>query len=58
MQFINELGNTIKIELTEKEIENVEGIFFSIEGPTSVTEVHITKEEARVLKNKLDEKLI
>lgn len=55
MEFINELGNTIKIESIKKEIENVEGIFFSIEGPTSTTEVHITKEEARVLKNKLDE---
>lgn len=51
--FTNELGNQIKIDVSEKEIEGVGGIFIEIEGPTSSTELHITKEEARVLYDEL-----
>lgn len=47
--FINELGNEIIISVSSKEIEGVEGVLLSIEGPTSISENHITKKEAENL---------
>lgn len=52
-KFINELGNEISVSVSEKEIDGVEGILISIEGPTSSTEVHVTKEEAKVILQEL-----
>lgn len=53
--FINELGNQIPIEATEKVINGVDGIFITIEGPNSKTEMHITRREAGVLTDLLNE---
>ncbi len=47
--FKNELGNTITVQAAEKAISGVDGILFSIEGPTSKTELHVTREEAKAL---------
>jgi hypothetical protein len=44
--FVNELGNTIMVEVTEKEIEGVDGVLIHIEGPTSETDNHVTRMEA------------
>lgn len=55
--FVNELGNEIKLSVSEKEVDNVSGVLVSIAGPSSDTEVHITKEEAKVLLRELQEVL-
>jgi hypothetical protein len=47
--FTNELGNKISIEVLERVTNGVDGILIYIEGPTSNTEVHITRQEAQVL---------
>lgn len=47
--FKNELGNTITVRTADKTISGVDGILFSIEGPTSKTELHVTREEAKVI---------
>lgn len=47
--FKNELGNNITIEVSEQVLNGVEGVLVAIEGPTSRTDVHITRQEARVL---------
>lgn len=47
--FTNELGNQITIEVVEKVINGVDGILICIEGPTSQTEFHVTRAEAKVL---------
>lgn len=56
-RFTNELGNEITVKVTKKGIDGVEGIFISIEGPTSLSENHITKKEAVVLLEMLGETL-
>jgi len=53
MEFINELGNTIKLHVSKKDIEGVDGVLMHIEGPTSDTDVHITRKEAEVLYEEL-----
>lgn len=45
--FVNELGNEITLSISEKDIDGVEGVLIEITGPTSDTEIHITKSEAR-----------
>jgi len=52
--FTNELGNQIELSVVEKEINGVDGVFISIAGPISNTELHITKEETRKLKEELE----
>ena len=52
-KFINELGNEIVVSVKDKSIEGVDGILISISGPTSSTEVHVTKEEAKVILQEL-----
>jgi len=47
--FINELGNAITVEVSAKEIDGVPGVLIYIEGPTSLTENHITRKEAEVI---------
>ncbi|OGG60013.1 hypothetical protein A3C89_03865 [Candidatus Kaiserbacteria bacterium RIFCSPHIGHO2_02_FULL_50_50] len=47
--FTNELGNAITVEVSAKEIEGVPGVLLYIEGPTSLTENHITRKEAEVI---------
>lgn len=47
--FYNELGNAIEIRVEDKEIDSVRGVLLTIIGPTSDTEVHITRQEAEVL---------
>jgi len=47
--FTNELGNAITVEVSAKEIEGVPGVLIYIEGPTSLTENHITRKEAEVI---------
>ncbi len=51
--FTNELGNTITVQVFEKEIEGVPGILLAIAGPTSDTEIHITRLESRVVYEEL-----
>lgn len=55
--FINELGNEIQVQVTKKEIDGVPGVLLFIAGPTSDTEVHITKQEAEVLYQELGKNL-
>lgn len=52
-KFINELGNEITVSVSEKEIDGVEGVLIFIGGPISSTEVHVTKEEAKVILEEL-----
>ena len=51
--FPNELGNQITVQVAEKVINGVDGVSISIVGPTSDTEVHITRLEAKVLLEQL-----
>ena len=51
--FSNELGNQITIDVSEKEISGVGGVSLSLVGPTSDTEIHITRLEAEVLLEQL-----
>lgn len=53
IRFTNECGNTISIRVAEKEISSVEGILIEMAGPTSDTELHITKLEAKILYEEL-----
>jgi hypothetical protein len=48
-EFINELGNKIKVKVSEKEIDGVGGILIYISGPNSETENHVTKMEAEII---------
>jgi len=52
--FTNELGNEITITISEETIDRVEGVLIQIEGPTSISENHITRLEAEMLKSELD----
>lgn len=45
----NELGNTIDVRVSEKEIDGVPGILIHMAGPTSAMEDHITCHEAEIL---------
>jgi hypothetical protein len=47
--FSNELGNTITVQVQEQVINGIDGVFITIEGPTSKTDLHITRAEAKVL---------
>jgi len=51
--FTNELGNIITIQTSEKDIEGVPGVLFSIAGPASDTDIHITRLEGEVLYDQL-----
>ena len=53
--FTNEIGNKISIEVTEQVINGVDGILIAIEGPTSQTEVHVTRMEAKILVEQLND---
>lgn len=53
--FKNELGNVIEISISEKEISDIPGIVFTIAGPDSDIEVHITRREAEYLSHELQE---
>lgn len=53
-KFTNELGNEITITISEETIDRVEGVLIQIEGPTSISENHITRLEAEMLKSELD----
>ncbi len=55
--FINEVGNKISVEVTEQVINGVDGILIAIEGPTSQTEIHITRMEAKILLEQLGDLL-
>lgn len=48
-EFINELGNKIKVVVTEKEIDGVGGVLIYISGPNSEIENHVTRVEAQVI---------
>ena len=52
-KFTNELGNTIELKVSEKNIEGAPGIVIFIAGPTSDIEIHITRKEAEVLSKEL-----
>lgn len=52
-KFINELGNEVTVSITEKSIKGVEGVLIFISGPTSDTEVLVTKKEAKVILQEL-----
>ncbi len=56
-KFINELGNEITVNVSEKPINDVGGVLIYMEGPTSVTENHITRAEAEILLEELKEVL-
>lgn len=51
--FVNELGNGIQLRVLEKDIEDIPGILIAIAGPTSDTELHITRGEAEILREQL-----
>lgn len=51
--FTNELGNEIHLELSEEEIGGINGIKLFIAGPTSDTELHVTRIEAEVIHHEL-----
>jgi hypothetical protein len=62
--FVNELGNKITLQVTSKPIDGVQastkkpivgtpGILIVLEGPTSVSENHITRKEAEKLYEQL-----
>ncbi len=53
--FTNELGNSIEVEVSKKEIEGVDGVLIYISGPTSLTENHVTRKEAEVIYEQLGE---
>lgn len=53
-RFTNELGNEITMDTAEKVINGIDGVLIDIEGPTSKTEVHITRMEAKVLLEQLE----
>lgn len=55
--FKNELGNSIEIEVSEKDISGVAGVLISITGPASTTDIHITKAEAEALQEELGKAL-
>ncbi len=55
--FINELGNTIHIQVEEQEIQDHPGILITITGPDSTSTNHITCEEAEVLQGLLSKTL-
>jgi hypothetical protein len=48
-EFVNELGNSIRIHAEERGISGVQGVFIEISGPTSSTTLHITRAEAEAL---------
>lgn len=47
--FVNELGNTIDIRVSEKEMDGIPGVVISMAGPSSVSENHVTRHEAEML---------
>lgn len=47
--FKNELGNAIRVRVSSREIDGVEGVVISISGPASHTESHVTRLEAEVI---------
>lgn len=51
--FTNELGNEITVAVTAKDIDGVPGVLITIDGPTSRSENHITRQEAEVLATEL-----
>ena len=51
--FKNELGNQISIQVIEQVINGVDGVLVSIKGPSSQTEMHITRLEAKILLEQL-----
>ncbi len=51
--FENELGNAITVRVARQAISGVEGVALAIEGPTSMTELHITRREASVILEEL-----
>lgn len=55
--FINELGNTIIVDVTNLPIDGVEGINIHIEGPTSETDNHVTRMEAEKILSHLADAL-
>lgn len=52
-QFVNELGNTITLTVTEEPIDGVAGVMIFIGGPTSDMTNHITRMEAEVMYERL-----
>ena len=55
--FINELGNRINVEVKTQDIDSYPGVLITIEGPTSISENHITRKEAEVLYERLGKAL-
>lgn len=55
--FINELGNTITVDVTSLPIDGVDGINIHIEGPTSETDNHVTRLEAEKILSHLTDAL-
>lgn len=51
--FKNELGNAITVRVIDQVINGIDGVMLSIEGPTSKTDVHITRQEAKVILEQL-----
>jgi hypothetical protein len=55
--FINELGNEILVDVTDLPIDGVDGVNIHIEGPTSETDNHTTRMEAKVIFRQMAEVL-
>ena len=52
-QFVNELGNSIKVKVSEIDIKGIKGVSILIAGPTSETENQITLIEAKIIHEQL-----
>jgi hypothetical protein len=52
-EFVNELGNTIQVQVESKEIASVPGVMISISGPSSSTENHVTWSEVEIIYEQL-----
>jgi ribosome maturation factor RimP len=55
--FENEIGNQIEIKVAEETIEDVAGILVTITGPDSTIDMHVTRLEAEILFEQLNQVL-
>ena len=56
-EFTNELGNAIQVRVSQEEVSGVPGICIYMAGPTSMTELMITRQEAEVVLEELQQAL-
>ena len=52
-QMVNEIGNSVTVHVSEKDISGVRGVLLSIIGPSSETDIHVTRLEAEAMRDQL-----